>query len=106
MKKIWMTGAVLAGFAAFCQGALIASESFETDATGTGGIYVRGNVGRQGVVVGNSGFDEINVWLNYTGPPTPTTPAPAKSSSPKSPFAKPFVSPYMQKTLHRMDFHG
>ncbi|MGZ0654114.1 PEP-CTERM sorting domain-containing protein [Coraliomargarita sp. W4R72] len=49
------------------QGAIIASESFETNATGADGMYQSGNVNPQDVTVGNSGFNSTNVWLNNTG---------------------------------------
>ncbi len=67
MNKLRLAVAVLAGVSTLSQGALIASESFETDVAGTGGIYAHGNVGWQGVVGGNSGFDAENLWLNDTG---------------------------------------
>ncbi|MGZ0654115.1 PEP-CTERM sorting domain-containing protein [Coraliomargarita sp. W4R72] len=49
------------------QGAIIASESFDTNADGTGGIYSSGSVFGQDVSVGNTGFNSTNVWVNNTG---------------------------------------
>lgn len=75
MNKV-MIGTVVLGAVVAAQGALIASESFEADATGTGGIYnttgtpaysALGSDSNKAVTVGNIGFNAGNVWLNNTG---------------------------------------
>jgi hypothetical protein len=68
MKKILIvTIASLTGLMSVARATLIASESFETAVDGAGGMYVSGNIYNQDVVVGNTGFNTSNVWVNNTG---------------------------------------
>jgi hypothetical protein len=66
MKKMIVTIALLTGMMSVAQGSLIASEHFEADASGTGGIYNTtgspmysplGSGSSKAVTIGSTGFN-------------------------------------------------